>query len=325
MRKRIAGCIVAASLLLLPRLASAETTLEMTSFGGITNLPFWVAEDKGYFKEQGLTVLFTQTNSSAQQMRDMMEDKFHIASTSLDNIIAYTEGQSDVRLGGYDLVAFLGGSAGQNQVVTRPEIKTYQDIKGHAVVVDAKGSGFAFVLYQLLENNGLERNRDYPVVGVGGGPARLKAMQEERGVAAILGAPNDVEAERMGYHLLGDAAGALGASQGCYAARRDWAREHEKELVGFARAMIKAHDFIFANKPDSIAVLTAHMKALTPEQADAFYVTMVEKGALNRTPEVNRDGVINMLKLRNKYAEPKKDLQDPDKYLDMSFYKKAAQ
>src|SRR5436309_2256177 len=146
---------VLATALLLSAGASAQTTLGMTSFGGITNLPFWVAQDKGYFKGQGLTVNFSQTTSSTQQMRDMMADKYQIASTSLDNVIAYSEGQSDVPIPGYDVVAFLGGSAGQNQVVTRPEIKSYQDIKGHAVVVDAKGSGFAFVLYQLLENNGL--------------------------------------------------------------------------------------------------------------------------------------------------------------------------
>jgi ABC-type nitrate/sulfonate/bicarbonate transport system substrate-binding protein len=317
--------LIAAALLLLPAAARAESTIGMTSFGGITNLPFWVAQDKGYFKGQGLTVLFAQTRSSTDQMRDMMADKYQIASTSLDNVIAYTEGQSDVPIPGYDVVAFLGGNAGQNQVVTRPEIKTYQDIKSHAVVVDAKGSGYAFVLYQLLENNGLTRDKDYSIVAVGGGPARYQAMQDGKGVAAILGAPNDIEAERLGYHLLGDAAGALGASQGAYAARRGWLKAHEAEAVGFARAMKQAHAFVFANKADSIALLRAHMKALTPEQAEGFYKTMVEKGALNRTPEVKREGLINMLKLREKYAEPKKRLDNPDKYLDVSYYKKAAQ
>jgi len=315
----------ASLLLLLPAAARAESTIAMTSFGGITNLPFWVAQDKGYFKAQGLTVNFAQTRSSTDQMRDMMADKYQVASTSLDNVIAYTEGQSDVAIPGYDIVAFLGGNAGQNQVVTRPEIKAYQDIKGHAVVVDAKGSGYAFVLYQLLENNGLTREKDYSIVAVGGGPARFAAMKENKGVAAILGAPNDIEAERMGYHLLGDAAGALGASQGAYAARRGWMKDHEAEVVGFARAMKQAHDFVFANKADSIALMRSHMKELTPEQVEGFYVTMVEKGTLNRTPEVKREGLVNMLKLREKYAEPKKTLDNPDKYLDVSYYRKAAQ
>jgi ABC-type nitrate/sulfonate/bicarbonate transport system substrate-binding protein len=180
------------------------------------------------------------------------------------------------------------------------------------------------VLYQLLENNGLLRERDYSIVAVGGGPARFKAMQEEKGVAAILGAPNDVEAARFGYHLLGDAAGALGASQGAYAARKSWLKEHEKEAIGFALAMKAAHEFVFADKSESVALLKAHMTELTPEQADLFYVALTEKGVLNRTPEINRDGVVNMLKLRNKYAEPKKNLTDPDKYLDLSYYRKAA-
>ena len=324
MRNDVTAALISV-FLLLPSAPRAESTIAMTSFGGITNLPFWVAQDKGYFKAQGLTVEFAQTRSSTDQMRDMMADKYQIASTSLDNVIAYTEGQSDLKIPGYDIVAFLGGSAGQNQVVTRPEIKTYRDIKGHAVVVDAKGSGYAFVLYQLLENNGLTREKDYSIVAVGGGPARYQAMQESKGVAAILGAPNDIEAERLGYHLLGDAAGALGASQGAYAARRGWMKSHEAELVGFARAMRQAHDFVFTNRADSVALLKAHMKELTQEQADAFYVTMVEKGALNRTPEIKREGLVNMLKLREKYAEPRKSLNDPDKYLDLAAYRKAAQ
>ena len=62
MNKRIV--IIAAALLLLPASPRAESTIAMTSFGGITNLPFWVAQDKGYFKAQGLTVAFAQTRSS---------------------------------------------------------------------------------------------------------------------------------------------------------------------------------------------------------------------------------------------------------------------
>ena len=53
--------------------------------------------------------------------------------------------------------------------MTRPEIETCADARGKSFAVDAPGSGYAYIGYQILRNKcGFEPNVDYPVVVTGG-------------------------------------------------------------------------------------------------------------------------------------------------------------
>lgn len=305
--------------------AGAQTHLEMIGFGGASNLPIWVAQDKGLFAKEGLNVKLSATKGSIAQMKDLMAGKYQVASTSIDNVIAYTEGQADVKIDNYDVVAVGGVHSGLNSVVTRPEIKTYQEIKGKPVAVDALSTGYAFVLFKILEKNGLKFGKDYTVVSVGGGPQRLEAMESKKAVAAVISAPNDTEAAAMGYHILADAAKELGGYQGsAYAVRSSWAKAHEKETVAWLRGLIAAHDYVFAHKAESMAVLRKHVKKLDEQQAETIYKSLTQgAGGLNQKAEINMAGMKTVLALRDEYAKPKKTLTDPTKYSDLSYYKKA--
>jgi ABC-type nitrate/sulfonate/bicarbonate transport system substrate-binding protein len=303
----------------------AQTKLDMIGFGGASNLPIWVAKDKGLFAKEGLEVKLDRTPGSVAQMQNLMAGKYQVASTSIDNIVAYAEGQGDVKIDNFDVVAVAGVHSGLNSVVTRPEIKAYKDIKGKAVAVDALGTGYAFVLFKILEKNGLHLNKDYSVVAVGGGPERLDALKSNKAVAAVMSAPNDIEAKNMGYNILADAAKELGGYQGsAYAVRRAWAKDHEKEVVAWIRALANAHDWVFANKAGSLDVLKSNIKGLNDADAEIIYTSLTTgAGGLNKKAEINMAGMKTVLALRGEYAEPKKKLTDPNKYMDLSYHQKA--
>jgi len=305
--------------------AAAQTHLDMVGFGGASNLPIWVAQDKGLFKKEGLDIKLEGTHGSVAQMKNLMAGKYQIASTSIDNIIAYTEKQGDVKIDNFDVIAVGGVHSGLNSVVARPEIKSYQDIKGKPVAVDALGTGYAFVLFRILDKNGLKFGKDYTVVAVGGGPERLEALKSGKAIAAVMSAPNDTEAKAMGYNILADAAAELGGYQGsAYAVRRSWAKEHEIETVSWLRALIAAHDYVFAHKAESIAVLRGHLKKLNEQQAETIYQSLTTgAGGLNKKAEINMAGMKTVLSLRAEFATPKKNLTDPNKYIDLAYHKKA--
>lgn len=307
--------------------ALAQTKLDMVGFGGASNLPIWVAMDNGLFKKEGLDIKLDRTKGSVAQMKNLMAGKYQLASTSIDNIIAYTEKQGDVKIDNFDVVAVGGVHSGLNSVVTRPEIKSYKDIKGKPVAVDALGTGYAFVLFKILEKNGLKLDKDYTAVAVGSGPERLKALEEKKAVAAVMSAPNDIEAKEMGYNILADAAKELGGYQGsAYAVRRSWAKDHEKEVVAWMRALATAHDWVFANKAGSLEILKKHVKGLDDKQADIIYTSLTAgSGGLNKHAEINMAGMKTVLSLRGEYATPKKTLTDPTKYVDLSYQKKAVE
>jgi ABC-type nitrate/sulfonate/bicarbonate transport system substrate-binding protein len=304
--------------------ALAQTKLNVVTFSGATNLPMWVAIDKGFFTKEGLEVTQELTRGSEGVMQGLMSGKYQFGSAALDNTIAYAEGQGDVKIDGFDLVAILGVHSGMNRIVSRPEIKSLKDIKGHTVAVDAANSGYGLVMYKILELNGLKRD-DYKVVAVGSGRDRMAAMKEGKAVAAAVSPPEDTLAKKEGFNILADATEVIGAYQGsAYVVRRAWAKEHEKEVLSFIRAMVAASDHVFNNKADALAVMKSRIKGITDEEADTIYAAMTGgKGGLNRGSKVNIDGVKMLLDLRNQFSGSDKKLTDPNKYIDVTYYDKA--
>lgn len=303
----------------------AQTKLNIVTFAGATNLPVWVALERGFFAREGLDVSHEVTRGSTAVIEALMSGKVQIASTAFDNTIANAEGQGDVTIPGYDLVGIMGVHSGMNKIVTRPEIKTFADIKGKVVASDALNSGYGLVLVRILEMNGLVPGKDFTALAVGSGPNRLVAMRDGKAVAAALSSPDDIEARKLGFNILADATEAIGAYQGsAFVVRRAWAKAHEAEVVAFIRAMVAAVDFVFADKAGAIAVMRGRIKGLSEADAETVYTDLVNgKGGLNRRAKMNMDGVKMLLSLRNQFGEPKKTLTDPGKYVDLSYYEKA--
>ena len=66
-----------------------------------------------------------------------------------------------MKIDNFDLVAILGVHSGMSRIISRPEIKNWQDLKGKPVAVDAANSGYGLVMYKLLAMNGLQKDKDY--------------------------------------------------------------------------------------------------------------------------------------------------------------------
>jgi ABC-type nitrate/sulfonate/bicarbonate transport systems, periplasmic components len=86
--------------------AAAQTKLTIVTFSGATNLPVWIALDKGFFQKEGLDVTHEVTRGSQQVMEGLMSGKYQFGSAALDNTIAYVEGQGDVKIDNFDLSPF---------------------------------------------------------------------------------------------------------------------------------------------------------------------------------------------------------------------------
>jgi ABC-type nitrate/sulfonate/bicarbonate transport system substrate-binding protein len=325
LRKALAPLLTAAVLAVFAVPANAQTAVKMISFGGATNIPVWVAMSRGYFKKEGLDVSLDITKSSQQQIADFLSGKYQFMTTAFDNIVAYTEGQGDVaQAKAGDIVAFLGVHEGMNSVVVRPEIKDFADIKGKAVAVDAIKSGYATVLYEILDNKaGLKFGKDYTIVAVGSTEKRMEAMEANKAVVAIINSPTDIDAKKKGYKILADATEAVGAYQGsAYAVSRTWAKAHDKEVMAYTRAIVAATDFVFADKAGAIAVLKENVKGISDEEANALYTRMTGPGGLSKHAAISVAGVKKVLSLREEWSEPKKKLGDPNKYIDTSYQQK---
>lgn len=309
--------------------AQEKKPVELIIFPGAFNWPAFVAQDKGFFADNGLEVNISPTPNSAFQLVGLIDGDFDIAMTAMDNVIAYSEGQGSAPTKTTpDIFAFLGADSGMISLVATPDVKSYDDLKGKQVGVDALTTGFAFVLRKMLEVGGLQPG-DFEFVQAGGVMSRFDALMKQEFAATILVSPLEVPALRAGFNNLGSGAEALGAYQSAVgAARRDWARENEAELVGFIRAYRAALDWLYdpANKEEALAIVKANVPTMDDDVATVSYGILVnEKSGFTRDASLDPAGIETVLRLRSEYGEPRKELTDPERYYDLRFYESAQQ
>ena len=85
----LAGLIMAPA----PAVAQPLKPISVIVFPGGFNWPIWVAQEKGLFDRNGIAVTVTPTPDSKFQLTNLIDGKFDIAMTAIDNVIAYMEGQ----------------------------------------------------------------------------------------------------------------------------------------------------------------------------------------------------------------------------------------
>ena len=296
-------------------------------FPGGFNWPVYVAEEKGLFAKHHLAPKITPTPNSTFQMTGLIEGKFDIAMTAIDNIVAYREGQTESKIVGPDLIAFMGGDNGFLRLVTVPEVKSYADLRGKTLSVDALTTGFAFVLRDMLERNGLLLDRDYRTDRAGGVLQRFNALMEKKHAGTILLSPFEVQAQAQGFNVLGSASDVLGAYQGVVAgARKSWADANRETVIHYIRAYSDAVDWLYEprNKDEAIAILRKNVPTLTPQGGETAYkVLLSPTTGFHKKARMDTEGVRTVLRLREKYAQPSKKLGDVSRYYDDSFYRAA--
>ena len=81
------------AILLAPASARAEAKVRLIVFHNLLTSPVYVAADKGFFAAEGLTVEITRTGSSGELMKGLIEGRYDLANASIDNYIAFQEGQ----------------------------------------------------------------------------------------------------------------------------------------------------------------------------------------------------------------------------------------
>lgn len=296
-------------------------------FPGGFNWPIWVAQEKGLFAKHGIAPTITPTPSSAFQLQHLIEGKFDIAMTAIDNLIAYREGQGEAKAQGPDLIAFMGGDNGFLRLVTVPEVKSFNELRGKTLSVDALTTGYAFVLLELMERNGLTLNRDYKTERAGGVLQRFNALLEKQHAGTMLISPFEVQAEARGFNRLANASDALGAYQGLVGgARKSWADANRDVVVGYIRAFTEAVDWLYQpqNRTEAIAIFRKNLPQATEQAANTAYgVLLSPKDGFQRKAQIDLKGVETVLRLRSKYGQPQKTLSDPKRYYDDSFYRAA--
>lgn len=135
--------------------------LKVGSLGGLSDAGNFIADKKGYFKEQGIEVEFVKFNSGAQQIAPLGTGELDVGRGAI------TAGLFNAIIRGIDIKIVADANTtfpnrlekDSNVIVVRKDladqIKTEKDLKGRNIGRTAAGTVTEVELFRLLEKGGL--------------------------------------------------------------------------------------------------------------------------------------------------------------------------
>ncbi len=320
LRGAMIGAVVATAVAAMSETASAQTQLKVIVFPGLSNLAQFAAQTQGYYAKRGLAVELINTPNSTELREGLAAGRYHIAHGGVDNAVAQVETAN------VDLFIFMGGNNGFNHLFVQPETRSYDDLRGKVMAVDAPDTAFALLMYKMLDLKGIKRDQ-YEVKPVGASFLRYQAMAKDKTYAAsMLNPPFSMQAQKSGLKDFGSAVAVIGPyqSDGGWVLRR-WGQANSDALVRYIQANIEGIRWALnpANRAALTAIVAERLKLPNDIAAETVQFAADQKG-FAVDGKFDLDGFRNSLKLRADIlgtwgGQP----PAPDKYLDLSHYQRA--
>jgi NitT/TauT family transport system substrate-binding protein len=280
------------------------------------NSPFWVMQDAGFFKKEGLDVELVYIASSPTVARATLAGDIVISGANSQVIV-------DVGLNGGDLVA-MGAITNvvAFYVMAAPEIKTVMDLKGKVVGVTRFGASTDFGMRMLLSKYGLEAVKDVPFIQIGGMPELTAALSNRTVFAAPMSQPMVYLAQKAGMRMIANLANEdipfmhIGLTTS-----KKWIRENRPEAKAFIRAYGRSIHFMHNHKEETRRIFARYTKINDPGMLDGsiqYGYDFMEKVPLVKPQafQVTLDQIAR--------TNPKAKQVKPDQFFDNSLVQEVA-
>ncbi|HEY7340229.1 MAG TPA: ABC transporter substrate-binding protein [Ktedonobacterales bacterium] len=310
---------------------ASSSRLRVNSFRGPQNLPLYVAMHEGYFADRGLVIDLTFTAGSAAQLAGLARGEYDLIQTAPDNVINYATQPASFGVDpatAPEIAMALGGSVGPLSVYARPGMAGINDLRGTTLGVDNPSSGFALVLRDLLQRQGLLLDRDYSFVVAGATHARCDALLAGSIAATILYAPFDLRAADHGCVQLASSSAAYSAyASGSTAGVRQWMNAHPAMVTQYVAAILRALRWL--HDPAHVEAVQSLMRSesslgIAPDLVAQIYDFFVSPASGHGMDvALDENGLRQVIALRRTYGPADILLGQPEEYCDARWYQAA--
>jgi NitT/TauT family transport system substrate-binding protein len=266
--------------------------------------------DKGFFKEEGLDARFVELAG-----RPLMTAGL---SGNVD-FIPIPSGGAQAVLKGAKLKYVVGESLKpQWIIVTRPDIKKVEDLKGktlgYARVGAADYDEGATTLDRFFN---MKVGRDYKVIQFQGEPERIAALSNGDIVGALVSVPRAYQAKQAGFHVLLRTGDYLPRAGGTFWCTEEFFQKNPETVKKFIRAIAKGVMYYRNNKEGSYAAMKEHLGVKSDEEAGVLWEELHNTFAAELPADLYRE-IFESRRLdmiaANEWAKDK-PLPDPEQYL----------
>ena len=179
------------------------------------------------------------------------------------------------------------------------------------------GSQEDSVIRFILKERGLNPDRDFAMVAVGGAPTRLAALSKGAIHASTFIPPQDIAAERLGLHELIDMS-KLGLYNpgSCFASTKSYVKAHRDTVMRVMKTFVEGLRYYKDNREFVLKVTADFAQNRDPEVLRPTYEVVTR--FQDRIPYVNMKGIEFMLKTLE-LRDPRAKTFDPASVVDSSF------
>jgi NitT/TauT family transport system substrate-binding protein len=246
------------------------------------HIPSYVAIDKGFLKSEGLDANFIAATAGV------------LVRATIAKEIEFTPipgGGSEAMLKGAPLVFFVGESlVSQWTLTTTPDIKRVEDLRGKTLGLGRPGSAdYSEMVITLGKHFNMQPGKDYKVISFTAEPDRVAALIQGSIQGGILSFPHAARAEKEGMKILmrtGDYIPRLG---GTFLTHKDFLKEKRDVAKRFVRGMIKATDYIKANKKGTVEVIQKYFEIKDGKILESIYNQVYDKYSPEMPPDLIKD------------------------------------
>ncbi|MDZ4346192.1 MAG: ABC transporter substrate-binding protein [Candidatus Binatia bacterium] len=192
-----------AILIMLPLSVSAQShglkkiqvRLPAVSMGNMIN---FITKEAKLYQKHGLDAEVVVMSGSGIASRALVAGSVQISPIATPSAMNAVLAGSDMVILGHTMPGVV------QALMVRPDIKRDEDLKGKIIGVTTFGSLTDFLVRHLAKKKGLNPDKDFALLQVGGDADRLIALRQGKIPAAALGHPALVLAQRAGFHMLWD-------------------------------------------------------------------------------------------------------------------------
>ncbi|WDZ94954.1 ABC transporter substrate-binding protein [Herbaspirillum sp. WKF16] len=254
--------VAAAALATLPGQAFAADSKITIMVGGINKmvyLPAKLAEQLGYFKEEGLNVELQSQPAGVDAENELL-------AGAVQAVVGFYDHSIDLQTKGKEITAItiLGQVPGEVELVgtkAAANFKSMADARGKTLGVTGLGSSTNFLTQYLASRHGIT-SKEFSVLPVGADNTFIAAMKQGRIDAGMTTEPTASQLLKTGdAQVLIDmrtVEGTVKALGGLYPAssvyvQRSWLNGHKDDAQKLARAFVKTLKFINTHSAEQIA------------------------------------------------------------------------
>jgi NitT/TauT family transport system substrate-binding protein len=292
--------------------AQDRITLGITTKTGSTGLPFVIAEEKGFFKSEGLNAVSVVMQNQVV-VNGVVARQVDYGGT-FSNFVGAALSGLPVRI----VMAVMDGS--DHYLVTSPNIKRVEDLKGKKFGISSFGGTPHSEAIMILRKFGMNPEKDVTFLQIGGSSSRYAALDSGSIDAAMLVPPFNKLANKRGFNEILSFNEIMQIPLGGLTVHTQRIKEKPDEIVRMIKAMLKGVNYIRNNQAEILSIMASKWGIKEADVREGIYRDIV--GIYTRNGVASDETMKNVLQLVRETRKSKDDLGVSD-IVDWSFAKKA--